>query len=80
MQVTLSERAERMVRARVACGEYSSPEAVIEAALARLDEDAYWADVRAKVAEGRRDLAEGRTLPWSDVRARLQRMIEAKTE
>jgi putative addiction module CopG family antidote len=67
VNVELSKQAEELVSKKVACGDYASPDAVVDAALQRMldDEAAYWAEVRRMVDEALVSVREGRVTSYS---------------
>ena len=96
MKVELSAEAERLARALMERGRFESVEAAIEAVLRALQEfdaqcgevpgeqdDAWWADARAKVREADEDIAAGRVSEvgpdfLDQLRARVRQAAEAR--
>lgn len=67
LNVSLTATLDRYVRGKVSNGEYESASEVVRDGLRALREreataSAFWADVRKKVAAGKRDLAAGRVV------------------
>jgi antitoxin ParD1/3/4 len=67
LNVSLTPVLERYVRSKVSSGRYDSASEVIREGLRALQDreaasDSFWADVREKVAEARRQVSEGRTV------------------
>jgi antitoxin ParD1/3/4 len=65
LNVSLTPKLRNYVRAKVRSGRYESASEVVRDSLRALQErekvaDAFWADVREKVAIARRDVAEGK--------------------
>ena len=79
LNVSLTPTLRKYVHSKVRSGRYESASEVIRDSLRALQEreqatEAFWADVREKVAVGRRDVAEGRTEEGESVmRAHQQR-------
>ena len=66
LNVSLTPTLRKYVHSKVKSGRYESASEVIRDSLRALQEreraaEVFWADVREKVAVGRRDVAEGRT-------------------
>ena len=66
LNVSLTPTLRKYVHSKVRSGRYESASEVIRDSLRALQEreraaETFWADVRDKVAVGRRDVAEGRT-------------------
>jgi Arc/MetJ-type ribon-helix-helix transcriptional regulator len=96
MQIELSPRAEQMVNDLVAQGRFASAQEAIEAgvlALLQLDaeaeaffadrDEAWWADLRAKIREADEDIAAGRYHPlnqefFDQLRARVRETTAAR--
>jgi antitoxin ParD1/3/4 len=66
MSVVLNPHAEAIVRQRIAAGEYSSPDEVIEDALQALEERDRLIRLRAAIAVGDADFARGKVIPFTD--------------
>jgi antitoxin ParD1/3/4 len=80
LNVSLTPRLRRYVRAKVNSGKYESASEVIRESLRALQEreqapSGFWADVRGKLAVARRQVAEGKTidgeLAMNDILAEL---------
>lgn len=55
MELTLSRETEALIAERVAAGDFTGPSEVVEAAVRALAEDeAWWADLRASIADAER--------------------------
>jgi antitoxin ParD1/3/4 len=65
MSVTLSPRAEALIREKVAAGPYRSADEVIEAALDALDERERLAQLRAMLQVGIDQLDRGEGMPFT---------------
>ncbi|HEY7032192.1 MAG TPA: type II toxin-antitoxin system ParD family antitoxin [Thermomicrobiales bacterium] len=65
MGVTLTPRAEELIRQKVANGPYQSVDEVIEEALEALDERDRLARLRAAIATGDAQLARGEGIPYT---------------
>jgi putative addiction module CopG family antidote len=68
MEIELSPETLRLIEAKVASGDFANTGEVVEAAVKLLTayDEAYWADVRAKVAEGLRQFEAGLGTPLDD--------------
>jgi antitoxin ParD1/3/4 len=67
LNVSLTPVLERYVRSRVSSGRYESASEVIRDGLRALQDrdqatESFWADVREKVADARRQVSEGKTV------------------
>jgi antitoxin ParD1/3/4 len=67
LNVSLTPTLQKYVRSKVKSGQYESASEVIRDSLRALQErdqaaSSFWSDVRTKVAEARREVAEGRTV------------------
>lgn len=67
LTVSLTPKLRDYVRSRVESGDYESASEFIRESLRAMQEDEkqkrlYWSDVRRKVAEGLKDIEEGRTV------------------
>lgn len=83
LNVSLTPEQRRFVDSRIASGEYASASDVIGDSLRALDErerlaEAYWADVRSKVADAKASVARGKSLDGPAAMAALRTKLEAQ--
>ncbi len=77
MSITLSPKAEAIVRQFVARGHYHDPESVVMTALQALAERDQLAQLQAAIAVGDEQLARGQVIQWtSDTLDRLKQEAE----
>jgi antitoxin ParD1/3/4 len=81
LNVSLTRRLMGLVRDRVDSGRYQSASEVIREGLRLLEErdrrnEAYWADVRKKVAEGKAELRAGKGIPGDVFEANMKAYVE----
>ena len=77
MSVTLTPRAESLIRQKIAAGPYRSADEVIEEALQALDERDRLARLRAAIAIGDAKLARSEVIPYT---SELMDEIEREAE
>ena len=85
LNVSLTPKLDEYVRAKVSGGEYESASEVVRESLRALQKrerevEAFWADVREKVAAGRRDVAEGRVYDGEQVMDEIEAELDALDE
>jgi antitoxin ParD1/3/4 len=78
MNISLTPELERLVDEKVRSGRYASASEVIREGLRLLEEQEEWkrqrlAEVRRKIDRGLEQLDQGRGIPGSQARLRLQR-------
>ena len=73
MNVTLSEESQRFVQEKVNSGEYSSPQEVVEAGLARLMEEELDDQTLAAIEESEAQLDRGEGIPMDQAFAALRK-------
>ena len=83
LNVSLTPRQRRLVDDRVASGRYESASEVVREGLRALEEreritGAYWADVRAKLAEAKASVARGEGLEGTPAMAALRTRLETQ--
>jgi len=83
MQISLSPKMQKFVEEKVRAGLYASPNEVIEAGLESLEEKELFGDFEAGelsslIAEGQRDLDEGRFEDGDVVFQKLRETSEAR--
>lgn len=77
MNVTLKPELQTFVEAKIQSGEYATPEAVVEAGIARLmDDDDLDDETLQVIAEGEAQLERGEGIPLKEAFARLRQKLK----
>jgi antitoxin ParD1/3/4 len=83
LNVSLTPRFMDMVRRQVRSGRYQSASEVVRDGLRLLEErdrqqEAFWADVRKKVAEAKAEIRAGKGIPGDVARAQMEEYMRKK--
>jgi len=77
MDITLTSKAEAVIRRQVASGSYASADEAVEAAVMLLDESDRLQHLRALLQEAERETREGSVMEWTP---QLRRQLRQEAE
>ncbi|MBA3450287.1 MAG: type II toxin-antitoxin system ParD family antitoxin [Chloroflexia bacterium] len=77
MDITLTPKAEAVIRQKVASGSYASADEAVEAAVMLLDESDRLQHLRSLLREAERETREGKVLEWTP---QLRRQLRQDAE
>jgi putative addiction module CopG family antidote len=65
MNITVTPKAEKLIRQKIANGSYQNPGEVVEAAMVLLDERDRLEHLRSLLREAEQEFAEGKVVAWT---------------